>query len=60
MNERVRELQKESGLHAYYDAQEDHIRKFADLLLEDVMQELFINGYEDAFDHLNKHFGVEE
>ena len=34
--------------------------KFAELILEEVMQELFINGYEDAFDHLNKHFGVEE
>jgi hypothetical protein len=30
------------------------------LILEEVMQELFINGYEDAFDFLNKHFGVEE
>jgi len=30
------------------------------LLLEEVMQELFINGYEDAFNFLNEHFGVEE
>jgi len=29
------------------------------LLLEEVMQELFINGYEDAFNFLNEHFGVE-
>ena len=34
--------------------------KFAELIIEEVMQELFINGHEDAFDFLNKHFGVEE
>ena len=34
--------------------------KFADLLLEEVMQTLFITGHESAFDELNKHFGVEE
>jgi hypothetical protein len=33
--------------------------KFAELILEEVMQELFINGYEDAFDFLNEHFEVE-
>ena len=34
--------------------------KFAELILEEIMQELFINGYEDAFNFLNKHFGFEE
>lgn len=40
--------------------QKVYSEKFANLLLEDVMQTLFITGHESAFDELNKHFGVEE
>lgn len=39
---------------------DEAIQKFAELILVEVMQELFINGYEDAFDFLNKHFGIAE
>jgi len=35
-------------------------QKFAELILEEIMQELIINGHDDAFIFLNKHFGVEE
>lgn len=62
MNERIRELAKEAGAGEWGDsvvpAMMD-IEKFAELIVEEIMQELFINGYEDAFDHLNEHFGVE-
>ena len=59
--QRIKELGQEAGLLMYNPyGLPIKLEKFAELLLEEVMQELFINGYEDAFDHLNKHFGVEE
>ena len=65
MNELIKELAEQAHdycIHSgevinYDDAFE---QKFAELLLEEVMQTLFINGYEDAFDMLNEHFGVKE
>ena len=63
MNKRIRELAEQATKH--YPAIESSgefwafdKEKFAELIVEDIMQELFINGYEDAFDHLNKYFGV--
>jgi hypothetical protein len=62
MNERIKELIHQTnewmGVNAQGDMWERE-QKFAELLLEEVMQELFINGYEDAFNFLNEHFGVE-
>jgi hypothetical protein len=37
MNERIRELREQSGLQPYYEAQERQIEKFAELVLQDVM-----------------------
>jgi hypothetical protein len=34
--------------------------KFAELILKEVRLTLFVNGYIDAFDLLDKHFGVEK
>jgi hypothetical protein len=64
MNQRIRELIKQAT-NPDYDSDdgpmnEVNVEKFADLLLEEVMQTLFITGHESAFDELNKHFGVEE
>ena len=63
MNERIKELLtpklKEWG-GASGDNFSEELEKFADLILEDVMQELFINGYEDACDFLIELYGVEE
>jgi len=36
MNERIRELLKQSELHPYYDAQEEQIEKFSKLIIRDV------------------------
>ena len=65
MNKRISELAEQSmvttgveGLGGSYNELDKE--KFAMLILEEVMQELFINGYEDAFDFLNEHFGFEE
>ena len=33
MNERIKELLKQSGLQPYYDAQEGQIEKFAELIV---------------------------
>ena len=62
MNERIKELmiQCEKKYCQDHDDYFYDMEKFADLLLEEVMQTLFITGHESAFDELNKHFGVEE
>jgi hypothetical protein len=60
MNERIQKLVEQTK--EFMDGSDDldiFIEKFSDLILEEVMQELFINGYEDAFDFLDEHFGVE-
>ena len=74
MNERIRELREQAGLQPYYDAQEWQIEKFAELVLQDVMN-LF--GDERISLHyleqpccedsvyllqlkIKEHFGVEE
>lgn len=61
MSERILELAKQAGLKfpSEIDLSPPE-KKFAELILEEVMQELFINGHEDAFDFLNKHLGVDE
>lgn len=64
MNARIQELlieahrQTKGGIYTGHIS--DWTEKFAELIVEEIMQELFINGYEDAFDHLNEHFGVEK
>ena len=58
MKERINELAEQCVGDRPYNNSFDY-EKFAELIVEDIMQELFINGYEDAFDHLNKYFGVE-
>lgn len=34
MNERFKELAEQAGLQPYYDAQEQHIQKFSELLVQ--------------------------
>jgi hypothetical protein len=61
MNERIEELMKQAGTDVSGKWMGvDHATKFAELILEEIMQELIINGHDDAFIFLNKHFGVEE
>lgn len=66
MNERIREFAEQAEEVVFSSpstgrtTKQINLEKFAELILEEVMQQLFINGYEDAFDFLNKHFGVEE
>ena len=64
MNERMHELLIESGLQAYYDAQEAQIKKFAELMIDEVYSFLLDPSEDDNPWHsraaVKKYFGVEE
>ena len=68
MNQRIKELLKQSGLQPYYDAQEGQIEKFAELIVAEcamfVVTELegkVGSAIADATANiLEEHFGVEE
>ena len=68
MNERIKELLKQSGLQPYYDAQEGQIEKFAELIVKECAAYIDDNiGYDDCNNtypvgggELKDHFGVEE
>jgi len=65
MNKRIKQFERDSGLEIYGLGQDrvkwkSVVEKFADLILEEIMQELIINGHDDAFICLNKHFGVDK
>jgi len=74
MNERIQELREQSGLQPYYEAQEGQIEKFAELIIQDVMNlfgdERISLHYleqpccEDSVyllqSKIKEHFGVEE
>jgi hypothetical protein len=59
MSDRIEAIAAQCRAENWERADLDYMQ-FAKLILEEVMQELFINGHEDAFDCLNKHFGVEQ
>ena len=60
MNERIKELAEQAGWDSHHSKFDTRFEKFAELILEEIMHELIINGHDDAFIFLNKHFGVEE
>jgi len=63
MNPQIRALMDEAKLQAYYDAQQDHIEKFAELIVTEMLQTC-----EDhpawtgrmIGEQIKQHFGVEE
>ena len=63
MNERIKELLKQSGLQPYYDAQEEQIEKFAQLIILECAslfpQTFTDEQYQRRIDKsIKKHFGV--
>ena len=65
MNERIRELVRESNLDMYGLGKERHrweytVEKFAELIIRECMSELYIHGYDDARTQIKQYFGVEE
>ena len=63
MNERIKELLKESTASRWYCGQEhDEVdqEKFAELIVQDCIRTLHSNGYDDAAKCLQDiHFGIE-
>ena len=67
MNQRIKELLKQSGLQPYYEAQEGQIEKFAELIVRDLIDSM-IKRYGDDDElpiqeiefFVKEHFGVEK
>jgi hypothetical protein len=68
MNERLKELLKQSELQPYYDAQEKHIEQFAELIIRECISEV-VDRHSEYFAtqalkwqmgcRIKEHFGVE-
>jgi hypothetical protein len=66
MNKRINLLLEQSGLQPYYDAQEGQIEKFAQLIVQECMEEVMTYQHHRnptipfIVEDIKKHFGVEE
>jgi hypothetical protein len=64
MNERINLLLEQSGLQPYYDAQEGQIEKFAQLIVQECMEEVMTYQHHRnptipfIVEDIKKHFGV--
>jgi hypothetical protein len=71
MNERIKDL-KDQAFNAVWDLDKTTIgppthfvpdgfeEKFAELIVAECMNNLYLNGYDDAVTQIEKHFGVKE
>jgi hypothetical protein len=61
MNNKYQDLAREAGLLVHNpDRMPTKLGKFAELLIEECISNLYLNGYDDAAVQLKEHFGVEE
>ena len=61
MNDQIQELIKQAGTDISGKwISVDSVEKFAELIVRECMSNLYLNGYDDAIIHIQKHFGVEE
>jgi hypothetical protein len=58
MNERILELLKQATYDVLGVNQVDQ-QLFAELIVEECMSNLHLNGYDDAINQIKQHFGVE-
>ena len=64
MNERIRELInestcfKEGDTEGKYDIEVFDKEKFAELIIQECMSNLYLHGYDDARAQIKEHFGV--
>jgi hypothetical protein len=63
MNPRIRELEKQCWTHRVDGTLVDgqlhfDTEKFAELLVEECMSTLYLNGYDDAMMQIREHFGI--
>ena len=59
MNERILELLKQATYDVLGVKQVDQ-QLFAELIVEECMSNLHLNGYDDAINQIKQHFGVSE
>jgi len=59
MNERILELLKQATYDVLGVKQVDQ-QLFAELIVEECMSNLHLNGYDDAINQIKQHFRVEE
>ena len=64
MNQRIRSIERESGLEIYglgldRAKWEAAMTKFTELIVRECMSNLYLNGYDDAMIQIQRHFGVE-
>jgi hypothetical protein len=61
MNNRYQELAREAGLLVHNPQNmPTKLGKFAELLVQDCIDNLCLNGYDDAMMQIKEHFGVEQ
>ena len=70
MNERIRDLKEQALVWAIETLDPDALNdnewgvaideKFAQLIVQECMSELYLHGYDDARTQIKQHFGVEE
>jgi hypothetical protein len=59
MNNRYQELAREAGLLVHNPQNmPTKLGKFAELLVQDCIDNLYLNGYDDAMMQIKQHFGV--
>ena len=64
MNERIRELAEQAGAEPTPFSNVlalvgNDIEKFAELIIQECMSNLYLHGYDDARAQIKEHFGVE-
>jgi hypothetical protein len=70
MNERIKQLAEQANIqivkatnYATALAEQGQLKdleKFAELIVQECVTNLYLNGYDDAVIQIQKHFGVEE
>jgi len=59
MNQQIRELLKQATYDVLGVKQVDQ-QLFAELIVQECLYNLHLNGYDDAMNHIKQHFRVEE
>ena len=65
MNERIQQLKEQATVDVkddfghWINSELDKV-KFAELIVQECMSNLYLNGYDDAMIQIQEHFGVEE
>ena len=66
MHERIKELAEQAGFKVNWQHEDvqaikmARFEKFAELIVQECMSELYLHGYDDARTQIKQHFGVEE